>query len=307
MQTMNSAQQQELAVLLTKYSKVEGLGGTAITGLSIFKSSIPTATFPAAYNPSLCLVVQGSKALLVEDERLHYVVGDFLVVSVDLPVVGNVVEASPDTPYLCLTLDIVPDQLTSLVSEMADIDMQITPDSRSQRGLFVGTADQMLTDALLRLARLLETPRDITLLAPLLIKEVYYRLLQGPYGASIAQRAITGSHMQRIAQVIHQIKADLAQPLRIHDLAELAHMSPSSFHAHFKTVTAMSPLQYQKRLRLLEARRLMLSEQRDVAHAAYHVGYESPSQFSREYTRMFGIAPRSDVANFKSQQSLQMI
>jgi len=304
---MNSTQQQELARLLSLHAACEGLGSTAIEGLSIFKSSNPTAHFPAAYNPSLCLVVQGSKALLVEDERLHYVVGDFLVVSVDLPVIGNVVDASPDMPYLCLALDIMPDQLTSLVSEMADQDMQIAPDSRSQRGLFVGKADHMLTDAMLRLTRLLETPRDIALLAPLLIKEIYYRLLQGPYGANIAQRAISGSHMQRIAQVIHQIKADLAQPLRIPDLATLAHMSPSSFHAHFKQVTAMSPLQYQKRLRLLEARRLMLTERSDAAHAAYHVGYESPSQFSREYTRMFGITPRSDLVNFKQQQSLQMI
>ncbi len=304
---MNSTQQQELAYLLSRQAQAEGLGSTAIDGLSIFKSSNPTMHFPAAYNPSLCIVVQGSKALLVEDERLHYVVGDFLVVSVDLPVIGNVVDASPDIPYLCLALDIVPDQLTSLVSEMADQEMQIAPDNRSQRGLFVGKADLLLTDAMLRLTRLLETPRDIALLAPLLIKEIYYRLLQGPYGASIAQRAISGSHMQRIAHAIHQIKADLAQPLRIPDLATLAHMSPSSFHAHFKQVTAMSPLQYQKRLRLLEARRLMLTERSDAAHAAYHVGYESPSQFSREYTRMFGITPRADLANFKQQQSLQMI
>ena len=243
---MTPIQQQELVRLLSQYSKVEGLGNTAIHGLSIFKSSTPTANFPAAYNPSLCLVVQGSKALLVENERLHYVVGDFLVVSVDLPVIGTVVDASLETPYLCMALDIVPDQLSSLVSEMADMDMPIAADSRSQRGLFVGTADQVLTDALLRLARLLDTPQDISLLAPLVIKEIYYRLLQGPYGASIAQSAISGSHMQRIAQVIHQIKADLALPLRIPELAELAHMSASSFHAHFKQVTAMSPLQYQK-------------------------------------------------------------
>jgi AraC-like DNA-binding protein len=304
---MMPIQQEELVRLLSQYSNAEGLGTTAINGLSIFKSYTPTANFPAAYNPALCLVVQGSKALLIENERLHYVGGEFLVVSVDMPVIGTVVDASPEAPYLCMALDIVPDQLSSLVSEMADIDMQIAADSRSQRGLFVGTADQVLTDALLRLARLLDTPQDIALLAPLLIKEIYYRLLQGPYGASIAQCAISGSHMQRIAQVIHQIKADLSLPLRIPMLAELAHMSASSFHAHFKQVTAMSPLQYQKRLRLLEARRLLLTERSDAAHAAYHVGYESPSQFSREYSRMFGSTPRSDMANVKSQQSLQMI
>ena len=174
----------------------------------------------------------------------------------------------------------------------------------TERALFIGSTSDQLTDALLRLARLLDTPQDIPLLAPMVIREIYYRLLNGLHGRRIAQIAINGTNMQRIAHVIQMLKSKFSEPIRVGDLAQMAHMSPSSFHFHFKAVTAMSPLQYQKRLRLLEARRLLLVEGRDAASAAYRVGYESASQFSREYSRMFGAPPISDVTNLRENQGL---
>src|SRR6266436_11455 len=190
---------------------------------------------------------------------------------------------------ICLQVDIDPKQLSDLVTETVRTEVHGAP---TQRALFVGSTNDQLTDALLRLARLLDTPRDIPLLAPMVIREIYYRLLNGSYGQRIAQIVIKGTNMQRIAHVIQMLKRKLSEPIRVEDLAEMAHMSPSSFHAHFKELTAMSPLQYQKRLRLLEARRLLLVEGTDAASAAYRVGYGSASQFSREYSRMFGAPPK---------------
>ena len=298
---MNKNQQWELAALIGKYSKKDGLNDTAIAPLHCFKMSAPSAEMPVLYNASLCLVVQGEKEVMLEDETYHYVASQFLVISVDLPATGHVTVATPEKPYLCLQVDIDPRQLSELITETVRTEMQGAP---SERALFVGTTNDQLTDALLRLARLLDTPQDIPLLAPMVIREIYYRLLNGSYGRRIAQIAIHGTKMQRIARVIQRLKSKLSEPIRVEDLAEMAHMSPSSFHSHFKKVTTMSPLQYQKRLRLLEARRLLLVGGTDAASAAYRVGYESASQFSREYSRMFGAPPISDVANLRENQGL---
>jgi AraC-like DNA-binding protein len=172
----------------------------------------------------------------------------------------------------------------------------------SVRGLFVSNADAPLLDCALRLTRLLDTPQDLPVLAPMVIREIYYRLLTGEQGEAVRQIATSGSNMQRIAQVLQYMKTDFTKPLRIEDLADRAKMSPSSFHAHFKAVTTMSPLQYQKQLRLLEARRLMLTEPENAVTAADRVGYESPSQFSREYARMFGAAPSGDIQRLRTTQ-----
>ncbi|WP_442938174.1 helix-turn-helix domain-containing protein [Nostoc sp.] len=170
----------------------------------------------------------------------------------------------------------------------------------SVRGFFVSTAEVSLLDCALRLTRLLDTPRDIPILAPMIIREIHYRLLMGEQSEAVRQIATSGSNMQRIAAVLTRIKTDFTEPLRIEDLAKQARMSPASFHHHFKQVTSMSPLQYQKQLRLLEARRLMLAENSDAAKAAYQVGYESPSQFSREYSRLFGAPPMRDIERLLS-------
>jgi AraC-like DNA-binding protein len=176
----------------------------------------------------------------------------------------------------------------------------VSKQENSVRGLFVSTADAPLLDCALRLTKLLDTPQDISMLAPMIIREIYYRLLMGEQGESVRQIATSGSNMQRIAEVIKLIKTDFAQPMRVESLAAQARMSPSSFYHHFKEVTSMSPLQYQKQLRLLEARRLMLAENSDATNAAYQVGYESPSQFSREYSRMFGAPPIRDIERLRT-------
>jgi AraC-like DNA-binding protein len=165
--------------------------------------------------------------------------------------------------------------------------------------VFVGELDGATQETVLRLARLLETPRDIPVLAPMMLREFHFRILGGPHGAAIAQRAIAGSSTHRIGQILHRIKSQLAAPIRVDELASMANMSRSSFHQQFKAVTAMSPLQYQKRLRLTEARHILLAERADAASAAYRVGYQSVSQFSREYARMFGAPPIRDVGSIR--------
>jgi AraC-like DNA-binding protein len=298
---MNKNQQRELVALIGKYSKSDGLNDTAIAPLHFFKMSAPSAKMPVVYNASLCLVVEGEKEVMLEDETYRYAASEFLVVSVDLPAMGHVTVATPEKPYLALQLDIDPRQLSDLITETVRIELHGTS---TERALFIGRTSDQLTDALVRLARLLDTPKDIALLAPMVIREIYYRLLTGSYGRRIAQIAINGTIMQRIAHVIQMLKSKFSEPIRVEKLAEMAHMSPSSFHFHFKAVTAMSPVQYQKRLRLLEARRLLLVEGTDAASAAYRVGYESASQFSREYSRMFGAPPISDVTNLRENQGL---
>jgi transcriptional regulator GlxA family with amidase domain len=215
---------------------------------------------------------------------------------VDLPISGEIIQATPESPYLCLRLDLDPNQILDLIKEP---DQTLLKKGDSERGLFVSKTNSSLLDAVLRLVRLIDTPRDISILAPLVIREIVYRILQEEQGDSLKQIAMTDSHAQRIVKVIHLIKRDFAKSLRVEDLAMTINMSSSSLHHHFKQVTGISPLQYQKQLRLQEARRLMLSEIMDAANAGFQVGYESPSQFSREYSRMFGLPPISDIKRLR--------
>ena len=292
---MNITQQKELRLLIDKYSKNEGLNHTCISGLNCYKMTAPSTMVSAIYNPLLCLVVEGQKEVAIEQDVYQYSASEFLVVAVDLPVLSRVTQATESEPYLCFSLAISPDILSDLITQI-DLDKYRESQNSTSRGLFVGKADDMLTDSILRLARLLDSPQDIAPLAPMVIREIHYRLLQCGYGQTIAQMAIAGSNMQRIAQVINMLKNDFSKSIHIEEMADMAHMSPSSFYYHFKSVTALTPLQFQKRLRLLEARRLMLTEMADATRASYRVGYESPSQFSREYTRMFGAPPMSHIA-----------
>ena len=294
---MNSAQQLELAALIDKYSNGDGLHQTAIPKLVFAKSTENTLPNCVLYEAALCLIVQGSKKAMLEEDIYRYNSGKFLVVSVDLPVRGQVVEASKEKPYLALAMSLDAGQLSELITQTGK---KISSNENTRRGLLVEESDDVLTDSILRLVRLLDTQHDIPLLAPMMMREIYYRLLNGPYGDTIAQIALSGSNMQKISKVISMIKTNYNQPIKIEEMAGLANMSPSSFHSHFKAVTAMSPLQYQKRIRLMEARRLMLTEVQDAATASYRVGYESPSQFSREYSRMFGAPPMSDIESLRS-------
>ena len=288
--------QRELGLLVSNFSSGDGMHPTAIAGLHCIRLSAPHRQLPSVYQPSLCVIVQGTKQVLLEEEVFRYSPPQFLAVSVDLPLVGQVIEASEDAPYLCLAIDIDARQIAELIAQSDEASWSR---GETSRGLFVGELDAATQEAVLRYARLLETPRDIPVLAPLILREIHYRMLRGPYGAAIAQIAIAGSHTQRIGQVIRRIKAQLASSIRVEELASLANMSPSSFHQQFKAVTAMSPLQYQKRLRLTEARQILLAGNVDASSAAYRVGYQSVSQFSREYARMFGAPPIRDVENIR--------
>ncbi|MBD1848503.1 AraC family transcriptional regulator [Leptolyngbya sp. FACHB-711] len=289
---------QALAELVNRHTDGKGNGthATAIPQLEFMRESTASTALRAVYEPTLCIIVQGQKETLLGQETYHYGAAQYLVVTVDLPLSGYIVEATPDKPYLCFKLSLDATQLWEIIDQL-----QRSPDKKesSVRGLFVSDVNAPLIECATRLARLLDTPEDIPFLAPMMIRELYYRLLMSEQNEAVWQIATSGSHMQRIAAVINQIKAEFTKPLSMDDLAKQARMSSATFHRHFKAVTSMSPLQYQKQLRLLEARRLMLTENADATQAAYQVGYESPSQFSREYSRMFGTPPMKDVERLR--------
>jgi AraC-like DNA-binding protein len=295
-------QLQELGALTLKYSSGEGIQPTAVSGLACIKLSGPHLQLPAVYQPCVCVILQGAKQVLLEEEIYRYAAMQFLAVSVDLPLLGQVIEASAERPYLCLAIDIDARQIADLIAQSGDAGWSR---GETSRGLFVGELDAAMLESALRLGRLLDTPRDIPVLAPLAMREFHYRLLSSPYGAAIAQTAIAGSNTHKIGQIIRRIKTKLAEPIRVEELAQMVNMSPSSFHQHFKAVTAMSPVQYQKKLRLTEARQLLLAESADAASAAYRVGYQSVSQFSREYARMFGNPPMRDAAGIRQSRPVQ--
>jgi AraC-like DNA-binding protein len=284
----------ELAMLVDRHtdSKGDGLHATAINPLRFLRESDTSRAMRGISQPILAIVVQGKKEVLLNEETYLYGVAQYLVVAVDLPICGFAVEASPDHPYLSFALDLDPVQLCDII---AQINLGSDRQDNAIRGLFVSDAEPSLIDCAIRLTQLLDTPQDIAFLAPTIVREIYYRLLVGEQGEAVRQIATSGSKMQRIAKAIALIKADFSKPLRIETLAEHANMSISSFHRHFKAVTSMSPLQYQKQLRLLTARQMMLVENADATQTAYQVGYESPSQFSREYSRMFGAPPIRDI------------
>ncbi|MCY9691817.1 AraC family transcriptional regulator [Paenibacillus alginolyticus] len=288
--------QQELALLIERFAEADGVHSTAIPLLHFIRASSKGEPIYSLHEPALCIVAQGSKLVMLAQENYQYDPSHYLVVSVDLPIAGQIIEASPHSPYLCLRLDFDRNLILDIISKS---DQEWIKKGDSQRGLFVSKTNSLLLEAVLRLVRLLDTPKDIPVLAPLMIREIFYRVLNNEQGNRLKQIALLGSQTERIAKVISLIKQAFAEPLRIEQLATAVNMSASSLHHHFKEVTAMSPLQYQKQLRLQEARRLMLSESADAANAGFQVGYESPSQFSREYARMFGLPPISEIKRFR--------
>lgn len=302
MEGMHKADRLELVELLEESSKgVDGYHDTPLPGVHIIRTSEAGLGVPAVVTPSLCVIVQGAKRVAIEQEVYQYQPPQFLVVSVDLPVTGYVTLASKRSPYLCLQIDIDAEQFADLFAQMHTEVCSGTP---SERGIFVSTLDEAFAGSVVRLARMIRTPRDIPALGPMAVREVYYRLLSHPCGQQIAQIAVKDSSVERIARVLRMIKTRFAEDHRVERLAEMANMSPSSFHAHFKAVTAMSPLQYLKKLRLLEARRLLVAGEVDASRAALRVGYESPSQFSREYSRFFGAPPARDALRLRQAAAL---
>lgn len=298
---MNEQQQAALTAILNSHAPHDGRHATAIPWLHFYKHSHPHKTMLAMYTPSIYFVVQGSKEVLLDNELYCYAASDYLAVSVDLPIASQINQATPETPFLCLQIDIDALTLNDVVLQNSNLS-HFTPDVR--RGLAVGTANTVLTDAIVRLVTLLDRQDDISFLAPLVIKEIYYYLLKTPFGTQIAHITMAGSAEYTIAQVIAYLKQHIHRSVRIDELAAMVHMSVSTFHHVFKNATAMSPLQYHKRLRLLEARRLMVNEKMDASTAGLSVGYESASQFSRDYRRLFGAPPWQDVVKLRSQKNI---
>lgn len=282
-----------------RHAPVDGHHATAVPGLQLIRASAPAQALPTVYEPGLVLVLQGRKQALLGGQVLCYDPLHCLVVSVTMLPAGQITEASADAPYLCLRLNLDTQALAALLLELGapaagPAACPAAATVSAARGLNVARVSLPLLEAVLRLLRLLDTPEHLAVLAPLAVREILYRVLVGELGGTLRRLALAEGPGQRIARAIGLLERRYDQPVRIEELAAAAHMSPSSLHQHFKQVTALSPLQYQKQLRLHRARRLMLAEGLDAAAAAHRVGYESASQFSREYRRLFGAPPAAE-------------
>lgn len=291
---MEQAQLTSLIQLFAPHAHQEGITPSVIPGVDIFKASSMTTPLPVVYQPSLCVLVQGQKRVFMGREVFTYDAGQFLTVTVDLPLQSQITIATAAAPYLLLKMEMDATVIAELLPHTLP-----GKHPADGKGLFVGEIDAATTASIMRLAELLESPEDIPVLAESLKREVLYRVLCGEFGNVIAQLAMKDSHLQRVNKAVQIIKQQYREPLSVAFLAELAGMSVSSFHSHFKNVTGLSPLQYQKSLRLLAARNLMAAEDLDAATSAYQVGYESASQFSREYARMFGNPPARDISQLR--------
>jgi len=269
---------------------------TAVQGLTLIRHDEPTEPMSGVYEPSICMVAQGAKRVQLGNDTFVYDARNYLITSVHLPAVYEVITASPKKPYLGLLLKLDQREMSQLM-----VDSHLPPPraQQSSRGMATGKVTLPLLSAIQRLIDLLDEQEDIPILAPIIQREIIYRLLVGDQGARLRQIASAGSQSNQIARAVTWLKDNYTQPLRIDDLAAHVRMSTSTFHHHFRAMTALSPLQYQKQLRLQEARRLMLAEHMDAGTAAFEVGYESPSQFSREYSRLFGAPPLKDITNLR--------
>lgn len=285
-----------LAEIIERFTGEDGPRQTAIPSLTLARRSHPTEPVYGVDRPSFCIVAQGSKDVMFGGMTYRYDPDHYLVLSVDLPTIVKVAEATPNMPYLGLIVEFDPAEIGEVIIESG------LPKSNglgSRAGLFVSALTPQLRDAVLRLLQLLERPQDIRVLEPLIKREIIYRLLIGDKGEVLRQIAMTNTQAPSIVRAIGWLKQNYAQPLHIEEMARELNISPSSLHHLFKSITSVSPLQYQKRLRLQEARRLMLGEGLDATNAGLRVGYGSPSQFNREYHRLYGAPPLSDVARLK--------
>jgi len=298
----------ELADLVSARMTEEGVYETDIPGLDLFRVDAPTPCMSTVYEPSLCVIAQGRKTVQLGDREIVYGALTYVVSSVDLPVNGRVIDASPDHPNLAVKNNINPAEVAELVLQMGDAapSAEQTECPYSGCGLCVAQVDLGILDAMTRLVGLLDSPSDALILAPLIQREIIYRALKGEMGPRMREFVSADSQQNRISRVISVLKDRFAEPLRVRELAEDVNMSESTLYHSFKQVTRMSPVQFQKKLRLHEARRLMLSEGLEAATASYRVGYESPSHFSREYSRMFGASPRADVIKLRGDARIHM-
>ncbi|MCB2192891.1 MAG: AraC family transcriptional regulator [Deltaproteobacteria bacterium] len=290
------AAQEGLAQRIARWT--EGVNSliTAIPALTLHRWEAPTEPTSYVLEQSICLIAQGTKRVLLGEEEYTYDASSFLLTSLGLPLVANIIEASPEKPYLGLTLEL--DQ-RAIAQLMVDSDLPQPRTQQTHRAMAIGEVTLPMLKAFQRLTDLLGRPEDIPILAPLVQKEILYYLLIGDQGPRLRQIAAAGSRSHQIARAIDWLRDNFSQKLRVDDLAAETGMSTSTFHHHFRALTAMSPLQFQKNLRLNEARSLMLTERMDAATAAFEVGYESPSQFNREYSRRFGAPPLRDIQKLR--------
>jgi len=293
------ALRKSIARLADKNDRTE----TVLPGLSFYWRDEPTEPVSAMYDPCICLAVQGAKRAVLESDEYVYDAQHYLITPINLPTVVQILEASPEKPYLGLVLDL---DMRTLAELMLDSALPQPQTRQPGHAMATGRVTPELLNAFKRLVDLIEEPKDIPILAPIIKREIFYRMLTGDQGARLRLMASAGTQGNRIAQAIDWLKENFMQPLRVDALASQVNMSTSTFHHHFRALTAKSPLQYQKWLRLNEARRLMLTEQQDATTAAFQVGYESASQFSREYSRLFGAPPLRDISNLRDATAIEM-
>jgi AraC-like DNA-binding protein len=287
---------EELVERISRAIREDGVS-QPLQGLHLGRLSAPLEQIHGVLEPSLCVIAQGSKEVLLGDSRYRYDPFHYLLATMDLPTVGRVVEASRERPYLSLRLELPPTLVSSVMVEAGHNSSPRT--ATDVRAVDVSPLDANLLDAVVRLVKLLDAPTEAPILMPMIMREIIYRLLLGEQGGRLRHLTVLGGYSPAIARAVQRLRQDFDQPLRIEEMAHELGMSVSGFHHHFKAVTAMSPLQFQKQLRLQEARRLMLGENLDAANAAYRVGYNDASHFNREYKSVFGVPPMRDVQRLR--------
>ena len=290
----------QLAAMIAELNPRDGSYDTVIPGLYLSRFSTTTAPRHTVDRAVLCVVAQGVKSVLVNDACHVYDPETYLVLSLDLPLLGQIVEASPEAPCLCVSIELDFAEIGALIMDATLAPPPAKP--RREASVFVSPLDAALLDAVVRYVGLLRRPGEIPVLAPLVRREIFYRLLLGDQSGLLHRMRADSGQTQRIAMGLQWLKQNATRPIRMAELAREVNMSPSTMHAWFKTVTSMSPLQFQKQLRLQEARRILLTETADAATASQRVGYDSPSQFSREYRRLFGAPPLRDVARLRGMR-----
>ena len=288
-----------LAYALGNFAQTDGDHTTAIPALTLHRRSAPTEPLHCIYSLGLGVIAQGAKQVTLGDEVINYSPGRSMLTTIDLPVVSHVTQANARKPFLGLLLTLDPRQIVQAASEL---DLPQSSRDRPFRPVSIERLDEALLDALVRLVELLEEPPLVPRLAPLIQQEVTIRLLTGRYGPQLQHLVAVGSPSQQIVKAVAWLKQNFTHVLHVDELATRAHMSPSTFRLHFRAITGMSPLQFQKQLRLQEARQLMLNQSVDAGNAGGRVGYESASQFSREYSRLFGAPPRRDIRRMRLSQ-----
>ena len=283
--TVQTALAQQMSELLS----VDGVASTPVPNVTVMRASHTSERQPIIYEPCIYLVAQGRKRAYLDDVVFTYDALNYLVLTVPLPLLAHVVMASEELPYLAMRLTINIAQLHQLLIEMGEADR--SANEHSNRGIFVSTMSDDLAQATFRLSKLLNDQQRAKVLGPTVIKEILYHVMCGEQGSLLKSFAQSNRHDHQIANVIHYIQENYYEPIEVMDLAHIANMSPSSLHHHFKTVTRLSPIQYIKSIRLHQARRIIIDDAQSISEAAFKVGYASPSQFSREYKRLFGVAP----------------